>query len=185
VDFGKGIIPQLAGRVRMSCYPFDGYWKDVGTIAAFYEANMDWRAGGGIADMFQDGTSIITHSRQLPPSRIQGTAIEGSLVADGCCIAAKAITRSIIGVRSRVGPGSVVEDSILMGNDEAAGPVPFEIGADCRIRKAIVDKNAVIGDNSVIENAQGVREAETDLYVIRSGIVVVPRGAVIPPGTRI
>jgi len=184
-DFAKGIIPPLAGRVRMSCYPFEGYWKDVGTIEAFYEANMDWRAGGGIADMFQNGASIITHSRQLPPSRIQGTAIEDSLIADGCTIAAKAITRSIIGVRSRIGPGSVIEDSILMGNDEAPGPAPFEVGANCRIRKAIVDKNAVIGDNSAIENLAAVREAETNLYAIRSGIIVIPRGALIPPGTSI
>lgn len=184
-DFGKTIIPQLAGRVRMSCYPFDGYWKDVGTIEAFYAANMDWRAGGGIADMFGGGASIITHSRQLPPARIHGAAIEDSLIADGCCIAAQAITRSIIGVRSGISPGSVIQDSIIMGNDEATGARPFEIGANCRICKAIVDKNAVIGDNSVIENAQGICEADNSLYVIRSGIVVIPRGAVIPPGTVI
>lgn len=184
-DFGRGLIPKLAGRIKMSCYPFDGYWKDVGTVQAFYEANMDWRAGGGIADMFQGGASIITHSRQLPPSRIQGTAIEDSLIADGCSIAAKAIARSVIGVRSRIGTGSIIEDSIIMGNDDSAGAAHFEIGANVTIRGAIVDKNVVIGDGAAIENAQAIPEADTSLYTIRSGIVIIPKGTAIPPGARI
>jgi len=184
-DFGKGIIPALAGRVRMSCYPFDGYWRDVGTIESFYEANMDWCAGGGIADMFHDGNPIVTHSRQLPPSRFGDGTVRSAIVADGCHVHAKSIERSIIGVRSRIGQGTVIQDSVIMGNDEPASAGPPEIGERCVIRRAIVDKNAVIGDNSVIENSEGVREAETALYGIRSGIVVIPRGAVIPSGTRI
>jgi len=184
-DFGRSVIPQTAQRRLMSCFPFDGYWEDVGTIEAFYKANMLWRQGQGIAAMFQRGASIITHSRQLPPSRIEGTTIIDSLVADGCHLHAAHIARSIIGVRTRIGDRSVVEDSILMGNDADEGPVPFEVGADCVIRKAILDKDVVVGDGSVIENAAGVVEADSELYSIRSGIVVVPKGAVLPPGTRI
>ena len=184
-DFGRTVIPQTAQKRLMSCFPFDGYWEDVGTIEAFYQANMEWRAGRGIAAMFHRGASIITHARQLPPTRIEGTLIDDSLVADGCHLHAQHIARSIIGVRARIGDGTVIHDSILMGNDDDEGPVPFEIGANCRIRRAIVDKNAVIGDGSVIENAAGVAEAETDLYSIRSGIVVIPRCAVLPPGARI
>ena len=184
-DFGRSVIPQTARRRCMSCFPFDGYWADVGTIEAFYEANMDWRAGRGIAAMFQRGASIITHARQLPPSRIEGTLVEDSLIADGCHIHAERISRSIVGVRGRVGDGSVVEDSIIMGNDLNEGPVPFEIGGGCRIRRAIIDKNAVIGDGCVIENADGVEEADHDLYSIRSGIVAIARGAFVRPGTRI
>jgi len=186
-DFGKSVIPQTAQRRRMSCFPFDGYWEDVGTIEAFYRANMDWRAGRGIAAMFQRGASIITHARQLPPARIQGTLVDDALIAEGSHLHAKRITRSIVGVRGRIGDDTVVEDSIVMGNDtnEAPEPFAFEIGSRCRIRRAIIDKNAVIGDGSIVENAAGVAEADEPLYSIRSGIVVVPRGAVLPPGTRI
>ena len=184
-DFGKSIIPMTAQRCRMACFPFDGYWEDVGTIASFYKANMEWREGRGIAAIFHEGDSIITHSRQLPPSRIEGTLIEDSIVADGCHIAAQRIARSIIGVRARIGPGCVIEDSILMGNDQAAGPVPFEIGRDCVIRRAILDKGVVLGDGSAIENAQGVQETDQALYSIHAGIVVIPKDTVLPPGTRI
>jgi glucose-1-phosphate adenylyltransferase len=133
--------------------------------------------------MFRQGDRIITHARQLPPARIQGTTISDSLIASGSHIHAKSIDRSICGVRTRIGDGTVIEDSILMGNDGREGAVPFEIGSQCRIRRAIIDKNAVIGDNTIIENAEGVVESLGDLYCIREGIVVVPRGAFVPPGT--
>ena len=184
-DFGKGVIPQTAQQRTMSCYPFDGYWRDVGTIEAFHTANMDWRAGGGIAAMFQEGNAIITHSRQLPPSRIHGTVIEESLIADGCHLLAERISRSVVGVRSRIGPGSVIEDSIIMGNDTPNDGSALEIGANCHIRRAIVDKNVVLGSGCTIANTQGIDEADDELYAIRSGIVILPKGAVIPPGTEI
>jgi glucose-1-phosphate adenylyltransferase len=184
-DFGHSVIPQTAGRRHMQCFPFDGYWEDVGNIGAFYQANMDWRAGRGIAAMFRQGDRIITHARQLPPARIHDTTISDSLVASGSHIHAASIARSICGVRTRIGDDTVIEDSILMGNDGAEGAVPFEIGSQCRVRRAIVDKNAVIGDNTIIENAEGVVESLGDLYCIREGIVVVPRGAFVPPGTVI
>jgi len=184
-DFGHSVIPQTAARRTMSCFPFDGYWEDVGTIEAFYRANMDWRAAGGIAEMFERGASIITHARQLPPSRIEGTLVDDSLVADGCHIHAERIARSIVGVRSRIGDDTVIEDSILMGNDHDTGPVAFEIGSGCRIRRAIIDKNAVLGDGTVIDAPPDAADVDHELYSIRSGIVVVPRTAVLPPGTRI
>ena len=221
-DFGRSVIPQTAARRRMSCFPFDGYWEDVGTIAAFYHANMDWRAGRGIAAMFRRGASIITHSRQLAPARIERTRpdklanwkdkleivltflrsyrwterdfrvtpftfirVDDSLIADGCHIHADRIARSIVGVRGRIGDGTVVEDSIVMGNDADEGPVPFELGSRCRIRRAIIDKNAILGDGTVIDPPRDAPDADHELFSIRSGIVVVPRTAVLPPGTRI
>ena len=184
-DFGRQVIPRTAERRVVSCFPFDGYWEDVGTIGAFYQANMDWREAGGIAEMFERGASIITHARQLPPSRIEGTLVDASLVADGCHIHAERIARSIVGVRSRIGDDTVVEDSILMGNDFDQGPVPFEIGCRCRIRRAIIDKNAILGDGTVIDPPRDAPDADHELFSIRSGIVVVPRTAVLPPGTRI
>ncbi|MFC1805516.1 sugar phosphate nucleotidyltransferase [Planctomycetota bacterium] len=184
-DFGKQVIPKTAARRVMNCFPFDGYWEDVGTIEAFFEANMEWRQSGGIAEMFERGASIITHSRQLPPSRIEGTLVDASLIADGCHIHADRIARSIIGVRGRIGDNTVIEDSIVMGNDLDEGPVPFEIGSRCHIRRAIIDKNAVIGDGTIIDAPPGIADTDQDFYSIRSGIVVVPRAGVLAPGTRI
>lgn len=184
-DFGRSVIPQTAKRRHMSCFPFDGYWEDVGTVQAFYEANMDWRRAGGIAEMFQRGASIITHARQLPPSRIEGTLIDESLIADGCHIHAERIARSIIGVRGRVGDNTVIEDSILMGNDLDEGPVPFEIGSNCHVRRAIIDTNAILGDGTLIGPPAGCADVDHEQYSIRSGIAVIPRGAVLSPGTRI
>ena len=111
--------------------------------------------------------------------------VDDSLVADGCHIHAERIARSIIGVRSHIGDATVIEDSIIMGNDLSEGPVPFEIGSGCRIRRAIIDKNAIIGDGTIIAAPAGVADVDRELYSIRSGIVVVPRTAVLPPGTRI
>lgn len=188
-DFGKAVIPMTARRNVMSCYPFDGYWEDVGTIASFYQANMYWRAGRGIAAMFDGGNSIITHSRQLPPSRMDGTVVTDSLIADGCHVRAKEVTRSIIGLRSRIGEGTVIEDSIVIGNDAYDNHTPFEIGRNCVIRRAILDKNVRIGDGTRIEGTDGVANMDHDddllPYSIRSGIVVVARGAVIPQGSSL
>ena len=184
-DFGRQVIPATAERRTMSCFPFDGYWEDVGTIEAFYAANMDWREAGGIAQMFERGASIITHARQLPPSRIEGTLVDHSLIADGCHIHAERIARSIVGVRSRIGDSTVIEDSIVMGSDFSEGPVPFDIGSNCHIRRAIIDKNAIIGDGTIIAAPAGSADTDCELYSIRSGIVVIPRSAVLPPGTRI
>jgi len=186
-DFGHGIIPHAAKTHHMNCFPFDGYWEDVGTIEAFYRANMDWRAGRGISGMFNEGNAIITHERHLPPSRVDGAEIRESIIADGCHIAARSIRGSIIGLRSRLGLGCTIQDAILMGNDAHYGPEPFEIGANCFIRRAIIDKNVVIGDNSIIDGTEDRidSDGDGDDHVVRSGIVVVPRGTVLPPGTRI
>ncbi len=184
-DFGKAIIPKSARQYRMICFPFEGYWEDVGTIEAFYRANMEWRKGEGIANMFEQGGSIITHSRMLPPSRIDNCTIQDSIIADGCHIKGTIIKSSIIGVRSRIDTGTVIEDSIIMGNDVLSSTEYFEIGANCHIRKAIIDKNVVVGEGSKILNERGIKETENKLYTIRSGIVVIPRGTVIPPKTTI
>jgi glucose-1-phosphate adenylyltransferase len=185
VDFGKAIIPMAARSHRMIGFPFDGYWEDVGSIAALYKANMDWRSGVGISEMFEDGNSIVTHSRRLAPTRVCGTLITESIIAGGGNIRASRIARSVMGTRTRIGPDTVIEDSIIMGNDRFRADGFFEIGSSCRIRKAIIDRNVTIGDGARIENQAGVREAENDLFTIRSGIVVVPQDTTIPPGTVI
>ncbi len=187
IDFGKGVIPLAAQKYTMSCFPFDGYWEDVGTIPAFFEANMEWRIGGGISEMYQAGSSIVTHSRQLPPTRVAGTRIDDCLIADGCLLAAEAISRSIIGVRTRVNTGTRIEDSIIMGSDISRGSGRPEIGRDCIIRKAITDKNVVLGDGCKIINQDNKDDFDDPegRYVIRSGIVVLPQGTTLEPGTVI
>lgn len=184
-DFGKSVIPLAARRNRMVCFPFEGYWEDVGTIQAFYEANMDWRAGKGVAEFFEHGNAIITRWRQLPPSRLDGTRVDASIIADGCTVRAGRVDRCIIGVRERIAEGCVLEDSILMGNDAYRENVAFEIGKNCVIRKAILDKNVVVGEGARIERRDDRPDGDEPLYSVRSGIVVIPRGTVIPPGTII
>ena len=143
-DFGRTLIPAASRQFSMVACPFDGYWEDVGNIRAFYDANMVWRQGGGISELFQGGASMVTHSRQLPPTHIKGTIVEDSLIADGCEISAQRVTRSIISVRSRIGAGTVIEDSIIMGNDRLGEGVP-EIGCNCMIRNASSIKMSLSG----------------------------------------
>jgi glucose-1-phosphate adenylyltransferase len=182
MDFGKAIIPMAARTHRMICFPFDAYWEDVGSIAAFYRANMDWRSGVGISELFGDGNSIVTHARQLAPTRLSGTLVQDSIIADGGNIRAAQIDSSVVGTQTRIGPDTIVKDSIIMGNDHYRADGFFEIGSSCRITKAIIDRNVVVGDGARIENREGVQEAENELFVIRSGIVVIPQNTTIPPG---
>ncbi len=179
-DFGKNVIPSLAKSNKMVCFPFDGYWEDVGTIKSFFNANMEWSRGEGIAKSFQGEYSLITRSRQLPPTRLESGTIKRSLIADGCHISADSIEDSIIGVRTRVGLQSTIKDSIIMGNDFYDEDAPFTIGNNCVINKAIIDKNVKIGDRVRIENVNNVQEHDHECYTIRSGIVVIPKGAVLP-----
>lgn len=182
-DFGKSIIPQAAQTRRMSCFPFDGYWKDVGTIEAFYQANMDWRCNHGIAASLHSAMPV--HDRRLPPARLSYTLINDAIIADGCHIRAECIERSIISTRSRIDKGTKIYDSIVLGNALTASLDRFEIGKNCEIHRAILDRNCVIGDGVRMINQRDVTNEQTELYTIRSGIIVIPRGAVIPPGTII
>ncbi|MBN2714092.1 MAG: hypothetical protein JXR97_16860, partial [Planctomycetes bacterium] len=189
LEKGEGNLSKdvLFGATEGFCveaFPFDGYWEDVGTVERFYRANMEWRSGKGLVEMFTGEDSIITHSRRLPPTRIDGTLLEDSVVAAGSQILANRVSRSIIGIRSRIGDNAIIEDSIIMGNDKVDGEASG-IGADTCIRKAIIDKDVVIGRGTKILNKANVMEADHENYVIRSGIVVIPRGVVLPPETVI
>lgn len=184
-DFTRGILPKVASRHTVYCFPFDGYWEDVGTIEAFYRANMEWRAGDGLAAGIGAGDGPVTHARQLPPSRIDGSLVEDSVIADGAHVSANRVSRSIVGIRARIREETIVEDCIVMGNDDPSGGFLPSIGPGCRLKRVIVDKNVSIGENCSIVNQDSREEAESDLCVIRSGIVVIPQGTVIPPGTTI
>ncbi len=197
-DFGKEIIPNaIQGGRPVASYQFNGYWTDIGTIASFYEANLALTESIPDYNLFDQDNPVFTRQRMLPPSKVFGTRIDRSMIADGCVIHADTITNSMIGIRSRIGNGTKVLDSILMGAQkyrdldqmlmELKEGTPIEgIGENCHIERAIIDKNCRIGDNVVIKGAEGLEEdLEQDLYCIRDGIVVLKKGAVIPSGTKI
>lgn len=200
-DFGKEIIPASAKDYNIQAYLFNGYWEDIGTIEAFYEANMTLTQQPRPPFSFYDEQApIYTRARYLPPTKLLDCTVKESIIAEGCILKDCSVTHSVLGVRTRIESGCVIEDSMLMGADYyqpsaerpsgdscASERTPFGIGKDTTIRRAIVDKNARIGCNVQIINKDNVQEADReDLgFYIRSGIVVVLKGATIPDGTII
>ncbi|KRH96649.1 glucose-1-phosphate adenylyltransferase [Cylindrospermopsis raciborskii CHAB3438] len=198
-DFGKEIIPDAAKDHNVQAYLFDGYWEDIGTIEAFYNANLALTQQPVPPFSFYDEEApIYTRARYLPPSKLLDCDIKESMIGEGCILKNCRIQHSVLGVRSRVESGSIVEESLIMGSDFYQpsvervcnldkGDIPLGIGTDTIIRRAIIDKNARIGHNVRIINKDNVQEAEREKqgFYIRSGIVVVLKNAVIPDGTII
>ena len=191
-DFGRDIIPEAIENHRVRAFFFDGYWRDIGTIRSFYEVNLALASSAPPFDLHGENL-IYTHPRYLPGSRIDGCVIHRSLVADGCLLVQSEVSDSIIGIRTRMGPGARVVRSVVMGSDEyereskgggprAVGIPDMGIGPGAIVEGAIVDKNARIGEGAVIRNERRVPEAEEEDYVIRDGIVVIPKNAVIRAG---
>jgi glucose-1-phosphate adenylyltransferase len=190
VDFGKHIIPHAIRERHVSGYIFNGYWEDIGTIRAFYEANLDLTDLLPQYSFFDASAPIYTHPRFLPGSKINGAALRQSIVADGCIISEAHIERSVIGVRSVIQTGATIRNSIVMGADYyetdpttvPRGVPPIGIGRNCVIDRAIIDKNARIADGVVITPEGKPADYDGGNYFIRDGIVVVPKNAVIPAG---
>ena len=196
VDFGREIIPSAIESANVQAYMFDGYWEDIGTIHAFYLANLDLTSAIPKFNFFDAEAPIYTRARYLPPSKIHDCSISETLVSDGCIIHGATIKRSIIGLRVRIGHGSHIEASILMGadyyqgisemnNDLAAEIPPIGIGERTTIKRAIIDKNARIGSNVRLVNEAGIENADADdgSFVIRDRIIIIPKNAVIRDGT--
>lgn len=194
IDFGKEIIPQNIHTHKTQSYQFEGYWTDIGNVDSFFEANLGLTDDVPDFDLYSANKQIYTRARILPTSKIAGTKLEKAVIADGCIINAEKIERSVIGIRSRIGKGSTVTNTYMMGSDEYQTlqlldsdkyGVPMGIGENCQINAAIIDKNCCIGDNVVIDGSKHSIDVETDTYVIRDSIVVVKKGAVIPNDTHI
>lgn len=188
-DFGKHVIPNAIHNYSVYSYIFDGYWKDIGTIGNFWEANLALTELNPPFSFYDVEAPIYTHMRYLPPSKINCCDLNRCLLSDGCIISGHRLLNSIIGVRQRIGTGTVVEYSILMGADDYEevedDDIPLGIGRDCYIRNAIIDKDARIGDGVYI-SPDGKKDGdETDMYVVRDGIIVIPKGVRIPSGTHI
>jgi glucose-1-phosphate adenylyltransferase len=195
-DFGKHIIPDSIGRHRVHSYVFQGYWEDIGTIRSFFEANLDLAAELPRFNFFDMTAPIFSRPRWLPGSKINGAAIDHAMICDGCIINRAQVSYSIIGIRSFVGAGSRISRTIMMGCDfyesaesikeqEARGNPRLGIGENARIENAIIDKNVRIGNNVVISPAGKPENMDGELFYIRDGIVIVPKGGVLPDNTVI
>jgi glucose-1-phosphate adenylyltransferase len=198
-DFGKEIIPHASKDHNIQAYLFDDYWEDIGTIDAFYHANLALTKQPLPPFSFYDEEApIYTRARYLPPSKLLNCHVTESIIGEGCIVKDCRIHHSVLGVRSRVESGCLIEESLIMGADFyqpfverqcslEKGDIPVGIGKDTVIRRAIVDKNARIGQDVKIVNKDNIQEAERENqgFYIRSGIVVVLKNAVIPDGTII
>jgi glucose-1-phosphate adenylyltransferase len=196
VDFGKEIIPHaINSGYKVASYAYEGYWEDIGTIRSFYEANLALTDNVPAFNLFDSEKVVYTRARLLAPSKIFGTRLVKSVLSEGCILHAKSVEGSIIGIRSRIGKGTVIKNSIVFGNDyyeklEEITDVnrkdaPMGIGEDCLIEEAIIDKDVHIGKGVIIRGGKTLKDKQTDTYCIVDGIVVVKKGAHIKSGTVI
>jgi glucose-1-phosphate adenylyltransferase len=187
-DFGRELIPRAIERHKVRPYLFDGYWADVGTIESFYQANVTLGRPDAPFRYWDPLRPIYTHLRHLPGSRLLDCQVRDSIVSDGCDLHRCAVDQSVVGLRSRVGDGTRVEHSVVLGADWYEDHPPSDaprlgIGRNVVLRRTIVDKNARIGDGVRLVNEAGMDHTDGDGYCIRSGIIIVPKGGVIAPGT--
>ena len=194
VDFGKDIIPKSIQTLPVSAYFFDGYWEDIGTIRSFYSANIALTDTAPAFNFYDEQAPIYTNRRHLPSTKVNNSSVRSSILAEGSIIDDSELDRTIVGIRSIISSGSRVYQSVLMGADyyesdasraerEQSGIPKVGIGRNCLIQNAIIDKNARIGDNSVLVNRDGIDNYDGENYYIRDGIVIVPKDATIPPET--
>lgn len=198
VDFGREIIPAAINSMQVQAYMFDGYWEDIGTIGAFYRANLDLTSKIPKFNLFDAEAPVYTRARYLPPSKIEDSHIADAILSDGCIINGAQISSSVIGLRSRISKGVKMEASFMMGADfyqtieEMRDDLKLQqprigIGEGTIVRRAIVDKNARIGAGARLLNEAGVMEADGEggSYFIRDGIIIIPKNATIKDGTVI
>ncbi|MBO6607288.1 glucose-1-phosphate adenylyltransferase [Psychroserpens sp.] len=194
VDFGKEIIPSAIPKHKTLSYQYEGYWTDIGNIDSFFEANLGLTDNIPKFNLFDNTKRIYTNARILPTSKISGTLLDRTVIADGCLIHAAKIERSVIGIRSRIGAESTVINCYMMGSDFYETLEEIEtnkieifmgIGERCFMKNVILDKNCRIGDDVRINGGAHLKDLETDTYFIKDGIVVVKKGATIPKGTII
>lgn len=189
-DFGKEIIPQAIDKYEVYSHQYEGYWTDIGTIESFFEANLGLTDNIPKFDLYSRRKRIYTHPRMLPTTKISGTMLNETVIAEGCIVNAGKIEKSVIGIRSRVGAESTVINTYMMGNDyyqtlqdvSSESKVPMGIGKRCFIKNAILDKNCCIGNDVRINGGKHLKDEDTEQYTIRDGIVIIKKGAIIPNG---
>ena len=191
-DFGKEIIPQAIGKQKILSYQYEGYWTDIGNIDSFFEANLGLTDDIPKFNLFDNSSKIYTRARVLPPSKITGAStIDRSVIAEGCIVNSATIEHSVIGIRSRIGYGTTIFNSYLMGNDyyqnleeirtnDLHNIMNIGIGERCFINYTIVDKNCRIGNDVKLNGGKHLADVNTDLYTVKDGIIVVKKGAMLP-----
>jgi glucose-1-phosphate adenylyltransferase len=196
-DFGREIIPDSFADKRTRAFIFKGYWRDIGTIKPFYNENLALTEDIPPLDMFDEDWLFFTRPRYLPPAKINSSNISKSIISEGAIVQSGAKVRhSVIGLRSRISSNSIVEDSIIMGCDfyetlddmkynQSRGIPSLGVGENCNVKKAIIDKNVRIGDNTKILNHKNLKEFDGENYYIRDGIVIIEKNVTIPAGTVI
>lgn len=194
VDFGKELIPDsINSGMNVVSYAYDGYWTDIGDIRSFFEANIALADDIPEFNMFDNVNKIFTRPRLLPPAKFSGVTFKNAIVAEGSIVHARVVENSILGIRSRIDFGTTIRNAYIMGNDyfesmeafKASDHIPMGIGKDCFIENAIIDKHVRIGDNVVIKGSINLPDVEHKDYVIKKGIVVINKNAIIPNGTII
>lgn len=193
-DFGKEIIPGLLSKNKLCAYPFTGYWEDIGTIRAFFEANLKLTDDIPPFNFFDAENPIYTHKRHLPASKLNSCIVKKTIIGDGCIISEANLKRCVIGNRSVIREGSVLENVVMMGADKfetleqleqnvKAGVPNIGIGRSCYINNAIIDKGARIGNDVILTPSKNIADYDGDYFMIRDGVVCIPKDAVIPDGT--
>lgn len=192
-DFGKEIIPDSIENYNVASFQYDGYWTDIGNIYSFYEANLALTQEVPLFNLFDNEKTVYTRARMLPPAKISGTTLERTIIAEGSIINASRIEQSVVGIRSRIGYGSTVVATYIMGNDyyetieEMANNIEqglprIGIGERCYIKDAIIDKNCRIGNDVRINGGKHLANIDHLLYSVKDGIVVVKKRAILPDG---
>ncbi|MCW4469724.1 glucose-1-phosphate adenylyltransferase [Flavobacterium sp. MFBS3-15] len=196
-DFGKEIIPQAIGNHKILSYQYEGYWTDIGNIDSFFEANLRLTDEIPKFNLFDNLSKIFTRARVLPPSKItNASTIDRSIIAEGSIIDGTSIEHSVIGIRNRIGKGSKISNSYLMGNDYYQNLdemtynyenniVNLGIGERCTINNAIIDKNCRIGKDVTLNGGSHLEDVDTELYTVKGGIIVIKKGALLPDGFTI
>lgn len=192
-DFGKEIIPHSIDKCKVASYQYEGYWTDIGNIYSFFEANLGLTDDLPDFNLFDNNRAIYTRARMLPPAKVSGTTLEKTVIAEGSIINASRMEKCVVGIRSRIGHGSTVINTYIMGSDyyetltdiakdKTLGIPLLGIGNRCYINNAIVDKNCRIGDDVRINGGMHLENTDQPLYTIKEGIVVIKKGAIIPNG---
>jgi len=192
-DFGKEIIPDSIENYKVSSFQYDGYWTDIGNIYSFYEANLALTQEVPLFNLFDNNKTVYSRARMLPPAKISGTTLEKTIIAEGSIIHASRIEQSVVGIRSRIGHGTTVVSTYIIGNDyyetleemelnTSKGLPKIGIGERCYIKDAIIDKNCRIGNDVRINGGSHLANTDHPLYTVKDGIVVVKKTAILPDG---
>jgi glucose-1-phosphate adenylyltransferase len=195
-DFGKEIIPKAIKELKVNAYFFDGYWQDIGSIRSFYEAHMELTKPIPRFNFYDEDYRFFTRPRYLPASKISNCHINQSIISEGSILLGAIIENSIVGIRSFIDEGTLIQNSIILANtryetvedrmlNRQRGKPNLGIGSNCVIKNSIIDMDARIGDNVQLINKDNINEVFTENYAIRDGIIIIPKEAVIPENTVI